>query len=49
MLSFGTTADVRRRRMPVVGKGTGVFSFMHVDDEPAALSEWMPMFAEALR
>jgi nucleoside-diphosphate-sugar epimerase len=27
-----TTADVRRRRMPVVGKGSGVFSFVHVDD-----------------
>jgi len=25
-------ADVRRRRLPVVGKGTGVFSFIHVDD-----------------
>jgi nucleoside-diphosphate-sugar epimerase len=27
-----STEDVRRRRMPVVGKGTGVFSFVHVDD-----------------
>jgi nucleoside-diphosphate-sugar epimerase len=27
-----TTSDVRRRRMPIVGKGTGVFSFVHVDD-----------------
>ena len=27
-----TTSDVRRRRMPVVGKGTGLFSFIHVDD-----------------
>jgi nucleoside-diphosphate-sugar epimerase len=27
-----TTQDVRRRRMPVVGKGTGVFSFIHVED-----------------
>ncbi|MEA2408091.1 MAG: hypothetical protein QOE69_2210 [Thermoleophilaceae bacterium] len=25
-------ADVRRRRMPIVGRGTGVFSFIHVDD-----------------
>jgi nucleoside-diphosphate-sugar epimerase len=24
--------DVRRRRMPIVGKGGGVFSFIHVDD-----------------
>ena len=27
-----TTADVRRHRMPIVGKGTGTFSFVHVDD-----------------
>ena len=25
-------ADVRRRRFPVVGEGSGVFSFLHVDD-----------------
>ena len=24
--------DLRRRRLPIVGKGTGVFSFIHVDD-----------------
>ena len=62
-------ADVRRRRLPVVGKGTGVFSFIHVDDaadatvaalergppglynvtddEPAAMSEWVPVLADA--
>jgi 2-alkyl-3-oxoalkanoate reductase len=33
----GTTAqDVRRRRYPIPGKGTGVFSFIHVDDAAAA-------------
>jgi nucleoside-diphosphate-sugar epimerase len=64
-----TTADVRRRRMPIVGKGTGTFSFVHVDDaadatvlavergapgvynvvddEPAPMSEWLPVFAAA--
>jgi nucleoside-diphosphate-sugar epimerase len=64
-----TTADVRRRRMPIVGRGTGLFSFIHVedaadatvaavergspgiynvtDDEPAPMSEWLPVFAEA--
>ena len=64
------TEDVRRRRMPIVGKGTGVFSFVHVedaaaatvqalqhgeagiynivDDEPAAVAEWLPAFAETL-
>jgi nucleoside-diphosphate-sugar epimerase len=64
-----TTHDVRRRRMPVVGRGTGVFSFIHVDDaadatvvavergapgiyniaddDPAPMSEWVPVFAEA--
>jgi nucleoside-diphosphate-sugar epimerase len=64
-----STRDVRRRRMPVVGGGTGIFSFVHVDDaadatviavergpsgvynvvddEPAPLREWLPVFAEA--
>ena len=28
--------EVARRRMPVVGKGTGTFSFIHVDDAAAA-------------
>jgi 2-alkyl-3-oxoalkanoate reductase len=27
-----STDDVRRRRMPIVGRGGGVFSFIHVDD-----------------
>jgi nucleoside-diphosphate-sugar epimerase len=64
-----TVEDVRRRRFPVVGAGTGTFSFIHVDDaadatvaavergapgvynvtddEPAAMKEWLPVFAEA--
>jgi 2-alkyl-3-oxoalkanoate reductase len=28
--------DVKKRRMPIVGKGTGTFSFIHVDDAAAA-------------
>jgi nucleoside-diphosphate-sugar epimerase len=62
--------EVRRRRFPIVGRGTGVFSFIHVDDaasatvaavegawpgiynvvddEPAPLREWLPVYAEAL-
>jgi nucleoside-diphosphate-sugar epimerase len=28
--------EVRKRRMPVPGRGTGVFSFIHVDDAAAA-------------
>lgn len=61
--------DARRRRLPVVGKGTGIFSFVHVedaasatvlalergsgiynvcDDEPARMSEWVPVYADAL-
>jgi 2-alkyl-3-oxoalkanoate reductase len=28
--------DVRRRRFPVIGKGTGLFSFIHVDDAASA-------------
>ena len=64
-----STADVRRRRLPIVGKGSGVFSFIHVDDaadatvaavergaagvynvtddEPAPMTEWVPVFAQA--
>jgi len=64
-----TTEDVRRRRFPVVGRGQGRFSFVHVadaadatvaaierggpgaynvvDDEPAPMREWLPVFAEA--
>ncbi len=64
------TEDFHKRRMPVVGKGTGIFSFVQVedaasatvaavergepgvynvvDDEPAPLSEWAPVFARAV-
>ncbi len=67
----GQQADeVVKRRFPIVGKGTGTFSFVHVDDaasatvaalergalgaynvvddEPAPLREWLPVYAEAL-
>jgi 2-alkyl-3-oxoalkanoate reductase len=62
--------DVSRRRLPIVGGGTGVWSFIHVedaaratvatlanktsgaynivDDEPAAVAEWIPALAHAL-
>jgi nucleoside-diphosphate-sugar epimerase len=67
----GSTAEqVRKRRFPVVGRGTGIFSHIHVDDaagatlaavergapgiynvtddEPAPMSEWLPVYAEAI-
>ncbi len=66
----GSTAElVRRGRLPIVGGGTAVTSFIHVDDaaratvlaltgppgiynvvddEPAAASEWLPVYAQAL-
>ena len=67
----GQQADeVSKWRFPVVGKGTGTFSFIHaddaagatvaalergapgiynvVDDEPAPLREWLPVYAAAL-
>jgi 2-alkyl-3-oxoalkanoate reductase len=28
--------EVRRRRVPIVGRGTGIWSFVHVDDVAAA-------------
>jgi 2-alkyl-3-oxoalkanoate reductase len=62
--------EVRRRRFPVVGKGTGVFSYIHVDDaaaatvaaiergspgiynvvddDPAAMRDWLPAYAAAV-
>jgi len=62
--------DIARRRLPVVGKGAGVWSFIHVDDaaratvaalttgasgaynivddDPAAVSQWLPALADAL-
>jgi 2-alkyl-3-oxoalkanoate reductase len=61
---------VRKRRFPVLGKGAGVFSFIHiddaaaatvvavergapgvynvVDDDPAAVRDWLPAYAEAV-
>jgi nucleoside-diphosphate-sugar epimerase len=69
--SSGSQADeARRRRLPIVGKGTGVFSFVQVedaasaftvavgggvpgiynivDDDPAPMKDWVPVYAEAL-
>lgn len=62
--------DTLKRRLPIVGRGTGTFSFVHVDDaaaataaaiecgapgvynvvddEPAALRDWVPVYAEVL-
>jgi 2-alkyl-3-oxoalkanoate reductase len=31
-----TEKDVRKRRFPVIGRGTGLFSFIHVDDAASA-------------
>ena len=61
---------VRKRRLPIVGKGTGIWSHIHirdaaratvaaltsgapgiynvVDDEPAAVSIWLPHLAQAV-
>jgi 2-alkyl-3-oxoalkanoate reductase len=63
-------SDLARRRLPVVGRGDGVWSFVQiedaaratvaalargetgayniVDDEPAAVSEWLPALADSL-
>jgi hypothetical protein len=61
---------VRRRRFPIVGSGSAIWSFVHLadaaeatalavergepgvynvtDDEPAAVREWLPVFADAI-
>jgi 2-alkyl-3-oxoalkanoate reductase len=62
-------AQVRKRRFPVVGKGEGMSSYVHlhdaatatvaalergrgiyniVDDDPAPLRDWLPLYAEAI-
>jgi nucleoside-diphosphate-sugar epimerase len=69
--SDGSIAEqVRKRRFPIVGRGAGIFSFIHVedaaaatvaaceageqgifnivDDEPAPLRDWLPVYAEAV-
>jgi nucleoside-diphosphate-sugar epimerase len=62
--------QIRARKMPLAGKGTGTWSLIHiedaaaatveaiehgkrgiynvVDDEPAAISEWLPALAKAI-
>jgi nucleoside-diphosphate-sugar epimerase len=62
--------QVRKRRLPIVGKGSGVTSFIHiddaadatvaavgrgapgiynvVDDDPAPMRDWLPVYAQAL-
>ncbi len=62
--------NLRRRRLPIVGAGSGVFSFVHVedaagatvaalerrgpaiynvvDDEPAPISQWLPVYARTV-
>jgi 2-alkyl-3-oxoalkanoate reductase len=63
-------ASLRRRRLPIVGAGSGMFSFLHVDDaasatvaalghdgpatynvvddDPAPVHEWVPVYAGAV-
>jgi nucleoside-diphosphate-sugar epimerase len=62
--------NLRRRRLPIVGSGNGMFSFLHVDDaasatlaalsargpaiynavddDPAPLRDWVPVYASAV-
>ena len=69
--SDGTFAeDVKARKISIIGDGTGVYSFIHVDDavaatllaiqgppgvynivdnEPAAIKDWLPYYAQALQ
>lgn len=67
----GSTAhDVARRRYAIIGDGSGLYSFVHVedaaaatvvavergasgvynvvDDDPAPMREWLPVYAEAI-
>lgn len=62
--------EVRRRRYPIVGRGSGIWSFLHVkdaaaataslaesraegifnivDDDPAPMRDWLPIYARTL-
>jgi 2-alkyl-3-oxoalkanoate reductase len=42
------TKAIRKRRFPIIGGGGGVWSFVHIDDEPAPVREWLPFLAEQL-
>jgi nucleoside-diphosphate-sugar epimerase len=66
----GLVGPVRKRQLPIVGDGGGIFPFIHlddaaaatvralecdgpavynvVDDEPAAVRDWLPVMADAL-
>lgn len=62
-------ATVRARKLPIAGKGSGTYSFVHVDDaaaataaaleapegvynvvddEPATVAEWLPVYADVV-
>jgi nucleoside-diphosphate-sugar epimerase len=65
-----STEDAHKRKLPIVGKGGGTFSFLHVDDaasatvaavergapgtynvvddEPAPMRDWVPVFCDAV-
>ena len=67
----GTVEPVRKRQFPIVGDGSGIWSWIHlddaaaatvlalehdgpaiyniVDDDPAAVHEWLPVLTQALR
>jgi nucleoside-diphosphate-sugar epimerase len=67
----GWAKNLRRRRVPIVGAGSGMFSFLHVDDaasatvaalgqdgpatynvvddDPAPVHEWVPVYARAVQ
>ena len=66
----GTVGPVRKRQFPIVGDGSGIWSWIHlddaaaatvlalehdgptiyniVDDDPAAVHEWLPVLTQAL-
>jgi nucleoside-diphosphate-sugar epimerase len=41
-------ADVRRRRFPIIGSGSGVFSFVHLDDAATATLAAIEQHAEGI-
>jgi nucleoside-diphosphate-sugar epimerase len=40
--------EIRRRRVPLLGKGTGIWSFIHIDDAAAATAQAIETAAEGI-
>jgi hypothetical protein len=47
-ISDAMLETVRKRKLPVVGEGTGIWSFVEVSDAAAATGAWLPYLSSCL-